>query len=179
MYWFAYTYFRPVANCHINLHLGYFESTQGKANFKLQHSCIKATGYSLDAFCLNSAKNIRCLASAFCHGEADGCSLPVLETVWLWDPGSTACPCLRGEHSVPFLVPWWVSILTPGFSKLLTLPWASEASAFGGIHGPQSACGEQGTIWGDNHMEITNLPKLWALGIKLRYSALTAGAFTC
>lgn len=51
-YWFSYTYFRPVTNCHINLHPGYFESAQDKANFKLKHSCIEATGCrcSLDAF---------------------------------------------------------------------------------------------------------------------------------
>lgn len=129
----------------------------------------------IGCFCLNSAKNSRCLASASRLGEAGGCGLPVLETVWLWDPGSTACPCLTGKHTVPFLVLWWVSSWTPGFSKLWTLPWATEASALRGTRGPQSAYEEQGTIWGD-----WLFPSIvWALGIKLRSPALTAGASTC
>lgn len=120
-YRLAFTYFRTVTSCHIHLHLGYFESMQDKANFKLKHSCIEATGLQMLIGCFLSqlSQEHQMSASASCLGETGRYALPVLETVWLWDSGSTACPCLTGEHTAPFL--WWVSTRTAGSSKLRTL----------------------------------------------------------
>lgn len=101
-------------------------------------------------------------SSASCLGEAGGYGLPDLESVLLWDPGSTACPCLTGEHTSSFLVPWWVSTQTPRFSKLQTLPWVTEASAPRGTRVPQSTYGGQGTIWGGWFSPSI----MWALEIK-------------